>query len=47
MNFISVKEFAKIHDIAERTVRNYCVQGKIPGAQLIGKTSRDISLILV
>ena len=38
MNFISVKEFAKIHDIAERTVRNYCVQGKISGARLIGKT---------
>lgn len=37
MNFISVKEFAKIHDIAERTVRNYCVQGKISGARLIGK----------
>ena len=38
MDFISVKEYAQVHDIAERTVRNYCVQGKIPGAQLVGKT---------
>lgn len=38
MKFISVKEFAQIHDIAERTARNYCAQGKIPGAQVIGKT---------
>lgn len=26
------------HGVAERTVRNYCVQGKIAGAQLVGKT---------
>ncbi len=38
MEFISVKEFAQVHDMAERTVRNYCVQGKIPGAWLVGKT---------
>lgn len=38
MDFISVKEYALAHGVAERTVRNYCVQGKIPGAQLIGKT---------
>lgn len=38
MDFISVKEYARTHGIAERTVRNYCVQGKIPGARLIGKT---------
>lgn len=38
MDFISVKKYADDHGIAERTVRNYCVQGKIPGAQLIGKT---------
>lgn len=38
MDFISVKEYANAHGIAERTARNYCVQGKIPGAQLIGKT---------
>ena len=38
MDFVSVKEYAKVHGIAERTVRNYCVQGKIPGVQLVGKT---------
>lgn len=38
MDFISVKEYAQAHGIAERTARNYCVQGKIPGARLVGKT---------
>ena len=38
MDFISVKEYAAAHGLAERTVRNYCVQGKIPGAKLVGKT---------
>ena len=38
MDFVSVKEYAQTHGMAERTVRNYCVQGKIPGAQLVGKT---------
>ena len=38
MKYISTKEYAKAHGIAERTVRNYCVQGKITGAQLIGKS---------
>ncbi len=38
MDFISVKEYALAHGVAERTVRNYCAQGKIPSAQLIGKT---------
>lgn len=38
MDFVSVKEYAQTHGIAERTVRNYCVQGKISGAQLVGKT---------
>lgn len=38
MDFISVKEYALAHGVAERTVRNYCVKGKIRGAQLIGKT---------
>ena len=38
MDFVSVKEYAQTHGIAERTVRNYCVQGKIPGVQLVGKT---------
>lgn len=38
MGFISVSEFAKRYGVAERTVRNYCAQGKIAGAVLVGKT---------
>lgn len=38
MDYISVTEFAKRYGIAERTARNYCPQGKIDGAVLIGKT---------
>lgn len=38
MKFISVLEFAKLHNISERTARNYCAQGKIEGAFLTGKT---------
>lgn len=35
---ISVKEFADRFGISERTVRNYCAEGKIEGAVLVGKT---------
>lgn len=38
MEYISTKGYADLHGVSERTVRNYCVQGKISGAQLIGKT---------
>lgn len=38
MEYLSVKEWAQSHGVSERTARNYCAQGKIPGAQLIGKT---------
>ena len=38
MKYISVSELAKIWGISERTVRNYCVQGKIQDAALTGKT---------
>ncbi len=38
MDYISTKEYAATHGVAERTVRNYCIQGKIAGAQLVGKT---------
>lgn len=38
MDYISTKEYAAAHGVAERTVRNYCIQGKIAGAQLVGKT---------
>lgn len=36
--FISVAEFADKHSVSVRTVRNYCAQGKIDGAELVGKT---------
>ncbi|MCF0199060.1 MAG: cell filamentation protein Fic, partial [Bacteroidaceae bacterium] len=38
MNILSVVEFAAKHGVSERTVRNYCAQGKIVGAFLTGKT---------
>ena len=38
MEFVTTKMYADAHGLSERTVRNYCVQGKIPGASLIGKT---------
>lgn len=38
MNYISVSEYAKLHNVSERTVRNYCSQGKLEGAFLTGKT---------
>lgn len=37
MDYISVKDYAATHGIAERTVRNYCVTGKIAGAERIGR----------
>lgn len=36
--YISVSEFAFLHDLSERTVRNYCSLGKIEGVCLVGKT---------
>lgn len=38
MEFISVSEAAKRWGISERSVRNYCAQGRITGAFLTGKT---------
>lgn len=38
MKFISVAEAAKKWNVSERTVRNYCAQGKISDAFLTGKT---------
>ena len=34
----SVAEMAELWGISERTVRNYCAEGRIDGAELIGKT---------
>lgn len=38
MRFISVTEYAEKYGVSERTVRNYCSQGKLEGAFLTGKT---------
>lgn len=38
MEYISVKEWAEMHGVSERTARNYCAQGKLEGACLVGKT---------
>ena len=38
MNFLSVAEVAKLWSMSERSVRNYCAEGRIPGAILAGKT---------
>ena len=37
MRMISVVETAKKWNISERSVRNYCAQGRVPGAVLNGK----------
>ena len=38
MEYLSVGEIAKKWNLSERTVRNYCAHGQIPGAFLKGKT---------
>lgn len=38
MEYISIKRFAEAFEVSERTVRNWCATGKIPGAFLTGKT---------
>ena len=38
MKYLSVKEFSRIWNISERSVRNYCASGRIRGAFLTGKT---------
>ena len=38
MRYLSVAEMAKKWDVSERSVRNYCAHGRVPGAFLIGKT---------
>lgn len=38
MKYLSVAETAKRWNVSERTVRNYCAQGRIPKAFLTGKT---------
>lgn len=38
MEYLSTKEYAKATGLSERTIRNYCVHGKLEGAVLVGKT---------
>ena len=38
MNYISVSAVAKKWNISERSVRNYCANGRVSGAILVGKT---------
>ena len=38
MEYLSVVEAAKAWGVSERTARNYCATGKVPGAFLTGKT---------
>ena len=38
MNYLSVKEIAKKWNTSERSVRNYCAEGRVDGAFLTGKT---------
>ena len=38
MRYLSVAETAKKWNMSERSVRNYCAQGRVIGAFLTGKT---------
>jgi len=38
MRYLSVAEIAEKWNLSERSVRNYCAQGRVKGAVLIGKT---------
>ncbi len=38
MRYLSVAEISKIWNVSERSVRNYCAQGRVQGAFLTGKT---------
>ena len=38
MNYISVTDAAKKWNVSERSVRNYCAEGRVSGAVLMGKT---------
>lgn len=38
VRYLSVSEIAKLWNVSERSVRNYCAQGRVMGAFLTGKT---------
>ena len=37
MKYLSVSEIAKLWNLSERSVRNYCAEGRVDGAILSGK----------
>lgn len=42
MEYISVAKWASLNGVSERTARNYCAQGKIEGARIVGKTWKKL-----
>lgn len=40
MSYLSAAEISKRWGVSERSVRNYCAQGRVPGAFIAGKTWR-------
>ena len=40
MKYLSVNEVSEKWNISERSVRNYCAEGRVDGAVLEGKTWR-------
>ena len=38
MAYLSVAQVAEKWNISERNIRNYCAEGRVPGAFLTGKT---------
>lgn len=46
IKYISVEEVAQNWQISERSVRNYCAQGRVEGSLLEGKTWKIPSYML-
>ena len=42
MRYLSVTEIAKKWNVSERSVRNYCAQGRVPGAFPVSYTHLDV-----
>ena len=38
VRYVSVEEVSRVWQVSERSVRNYCAQGRVEGALLEGKT---------
>lgn len=41
MKYLSVKEIAALWNTSERSVRNYCAAGRVPGAFLMSNSFRE------